>query len=129
MINWFICIISQIIAIFIILEIINNRELINSLPIISGVISMIIYLPILYSHLVRRAHDLDLKWNESSILVSIGVLQFINLIVIIKSPYSSPIVGVIMLALMIFLAFPKGTEGENQFGNAPIPFWKRNRVD
>ena len=91
----------------------------------------VFYLLLKYSHIARRVHDYNKDVWGSGLSSTIIVCDVIGIIVSLngKSEFallSVYLMGIIGLICLISLAFIKGTEGENNFGPKPIPFWKKS---
>lgn len=95
------------------------------------IIAVVFYLLLKYSHIARRVHDYNKDFWGSKLSSTIVVFEVIATIVSLngKSEFallSVYLMGIIGLICLISLAFIKGTEGENNFGPKPVPFWKKN---
>ncbi|MCK3654599.1 hypothetical protein A4G19_02080 [Pasteurellaceae bacterium Macca] len=125
------------------------------LMIVTLVLSWIFIITFRYSHLIRRVHDFNYKITNSALFYTILLSDLVYLFIGIPELYSfsdsiTPIYngtsligvktassqpylfflcGFISSICLIRLAFIKGTDGENDFGAKPVPFWKKAKTD
>ena len=86
-----------------------------------------------YSHIARRTHDYGKSLGNSGIGTIIILLEIIGTLLVFSGKGEFVMLLLVLLSIiapifLIALVFIKGTEGPNQFGEEPIPFWKKRNI-
>lgn len=80
-----------------------------------------------YSHITRRTHDFNKSFWDGGIALTIITLEIVMVIMSFKGADLGIyyICGAVSLVFLIILGLVKGTDGENDYGKKPVPFWKK----
>lgn len=123
----FLIVVSQNISYSIMRGTFGSAKDLGSLTILFA--SAALFLILKYSHIVRRIHDLNKEATASDLFQTILCIDILSLFTLLGTSDIIILVNlaitVIHIGCIIALAVKKGNEGENDFGNPQIPFWKK----